>query len=56
VAALRASPGKALTAEALAAQVGGEPETAFKILEHLAANGAVRKTPGSSWFDSTYAL
>ena len=56
VAALRASPGQALTAEGLAAQVGGEPETAFKILEHLAANGSVRKTPGSPRFESTYAL
>ena len=56
VAALRASPGRAQTAEALAAQAGGEPETAFKILEHLAANGSVRKTPRSPWFESTYGI
>ena len=56
VAALRASPGRAQTAEALAAQAGGEPERAFKILEHLAANGSVRKTPRSPWFESTYGI
>ena len=54
VAALKASPGKAFTAEALAAQVKGDPETAFKILEHLAANGAVRKNSKEPWFESTY--
>jgi glucose-6-phosphate isomerase len=53
-AALKASPGAAFTAEALAAKVGGDPETAFKILEHLSANGAVRKTPQEPWFESTY--
>jgi glucose-6-phosphate isomerase len=56
VAALRASPARAQTAEALAAQAGGEPETAFKILEHLAANGSIRKTPRSPWFESTYGI
>ncbi|MGA2690852.1 MAG: glucose-6-phosphate isomerase [Opitutaceae bacterium] len=55
VAALKAAPGSAFTAEALAAQVGGDPETAFKILEHLAANGAVRQTLGNPWFESTYS-
>lgn len=55
VAALRAAPGRAFTAEALAAQAGGDAEMAFKILEHLAANGAVRKTSKTPWFDSTYA-
>jgi glucose-6-phosphate isomerase len=53
--ALRAAPGRAFTAEALAAQVGGDAETAFKILEHLSANGSVRKTPKTPWFESTYA-
>jgi glucose-6-phosphate isomerase len=53
--ALRAAPGTAFTAEALAAQVGGDAETAFKILEHLSANGSVRKTPKTPWFESTYA-
>jgi glucose-6-phosphate isomerase len=56
VAALKASPGKALTAEALAAQAGGDAEMAFKILEHLAANGGVRKTSKTPWFDSTYGI
>jgi glucose-6-phosphate isomerase len=28
---------------------------AFKILEHLSANGAVRKTAKTPWFDSTYS-
>jgi glucose-6-phosphate isomerase len=55
VAALRAASGKAFTSEALAAQVGGDAETAFKILEHLSANGTVRKTAKTPWFDSTYA-
>jgi glucose-6-phosphate isomerase len=56
VAALAAAPGKAFTAEAVAGLAGGDPETAFKILEHLSANGAVRKTPKTPWFDSTYAI
>jgi glucose-6-phosphate isomerase len=55
VAALKAAPGKALTAEALASQVAGDAETAFKILEHLSANGAVKKTSKTPWFESTYA-
>jgi glucose-6-phosphate isomerase len=56
VAALKAAPGEAFTAEALAAQVGGDAETAFKILEHLSANSRVRKTPKTPWYASTYAL
>lgn len=54
-AALKAAPGQAFTAEQLATQVGGDPEVAFKILEHLAANGAVKKTAKQPWFESTYA-
>ena len=54
MAALKAAPGKAFTAETLAGQAKGDPEIAFKILEHLAANGAVRKTPQEPWFESTY--
>lgn len=54
-AALQAAPGQAFTAEQLATQVGGDPELAFKILEHLAANGAVKKTARQPWFESTYA-
>jgi glucose-6-phosphate isomerase len=56
VAALKAAPGKVFTAEALAREVGGDPETAFKILEHLAANGCVRANPGKPWFESTYSI
>jgi glucose-6-phosphate isomerase len=56
VAALKASPGNALTAEALAAKAGGDAEMAFRILEHLAANGGVRKTSKTPWFDSTYGI
>jgi len=54
-AALKAAPGRAFTAEALAGQVGGDPETAFKILEHLSANGVARKTSQEPWFESTYS-
>jgi glucose-6-phosphate isomerase len=53
-AALRAAGGEPLTAEALAARADGDPETAFKILEHLAANGSVRKAARKPWHESTY--
>jgi glucose-6-phosphate isomerase len=53
-AALRAEPGQAFTAGALAAKVGGDPELAYKILEHLAANGAAKRTAGKPWHESTY--
>jgi glucose-6-phosphate isomerase len=56
VAALNSAPGSSLTAEALAAKAGGEPETAYKILEHLAANGALRKSPREPWFESTFGV
>jgi glucose-6-phosphate isomerase len=56
VSALKAAPGKGFTSEALAKQVGGDAEMAFKILEHLAANGSVRKTPQTPWFESTYGI
>jgi glucose-6-phosphate isomerase len=56
VAALKAAPGKSFTAETLAAQAGGDVEMAFKILEHLSANGTVRKDSKTPWFDSTYAI
>jgi glucose-6-phosphate isomerase len=49
-----AAAGRPMTAEALAQQVGGDPELAFKILEHLAANGAARKTVQTPWYQSTY--
>lgn len=55
-AALVAAPGQAFTAEALAAKVDGDPELAFKILEHLAANGKVSREVASPWFESTYQI
>ncbi|MBA3850289.1 MAG: glucose-6-phosphate isomerase, partial [Opitutus sp.] len=59
VAALRAAPGEAFTADALAANIG-EParvELVFKVLEHLAANpgSGVAKTARKPWFESTYS-
>ena len=58
VAALKASPGVAYTAEKLAAASGApdKAEIAFKILEHLAANksSGVRKRAKSVAVDSTY--
>jgi glucose-6-phosphate isomerase len=56
VAALTAARGKAFTAEEIAAKAGGDPETAHKILEHLSANGPVRKAPRDPWFKSTYSI
>lgn len=55
-AALAAAGGTPLSAEALAAKAGGDPETSFKILEHLAANGFVRKAAREPWHESTYSL
>ncbi len=54
--ALRAAGGRAFTAEELASQVGGDPETTFKILERLAANGGVKKQAQASAFTGTYSL
>ncbi|MFT3870636.1 MAG: glucose-6-phosphate isomerase [Nibricoccus sp.] len=55
-AALKAAPGKAFTAEALASQLGAveQTELVFKILEHLAANGGAKKLAKTPWFESTY--
>jgi glucose-6-phosphate isomerase len=53
-AALRAAPGQAFTAEALAQQVDGDAELAYKILEHLAANGKIARTLGEPWYQTTY--
>jgi len=53
-AALKAAPGQALAVDALARKVGGDPELCFKILEHMAANGGVRKSARTPWFESTY--
>jgi glucose-6-phosphate isomerase len=53
---LKASANQAFTAESLAAALGapGKTELVFKVLEHLAANGAVTKTAKTPWFESTY--
>jgi glucose-6-phosphate isomerase len=51
---LNRSQGKTFTAESLAGAVGGDPELAFKILEHLAANGEVTKEAKTPWSQSTY--
>lgn len=55
-AALKADPKTGFTAEALAAKIGAaeQTETVFKILEHLAANGTIRKSAKQPWFESTY--
>jgi len=55
-AALKAAPGEFYTAEALAAQVGGDPELAFKILEHLAANktSGVKKRAAKVWHEARF--
>ena len=54
VAALKGSEG--ITLDALAAKIGGDDiETVFKIVEHLAKNGRVKKNKGKSAFDATYA-
>ncbi|MFI5355891.1 MAG: glucose-6-phosphate isomerase [Opitutales bacterium] len=53
-ATLQAHPGASFTAEQLATEVSGDPELTFKILEHLAANRAVRKLSRTPWFESTY--
>jgi len=56
LAALRAEPGHAFTAEALSAAVGSpdQTETAFKVLRHLAANGRIRETPATPWWNTTF--
>jgi glucose-6-phosphate isomerase len=54
VAALQSTPGQAANAEELTAQVGGDPELAYKILEHLSANGSLQKKPQSPWFKTSY--
>ncbi len=54
--ALGRAKGREFTAEALAREVGGDPELAFKVLEHLAANGVVRKQSRTPWYESTYTV
>ena len=55
VATLQAAPGQYYTAEAAANSIGGSPELAYKILDHLAANGAVKKQAQTPWFTSTFS-
>lgn len=54
--ALQGAVGCAHTADELAGMVGGSAELAFKILEHLSANGTVRKNVKTPWFESTYTV
>ena len=58
-AALKAAPGKAFTAEQLAAEVGSpdQAELVFKILEHLSANksNGVKKRVRTPWHQSRYS-
>jgi glucose-6-phosphate isomerase len=56
VAALAAQPGRPFTAEALSAAVGspGQTELAYKVLQHLAANGRVHANPASPWWETTF--
>jgi glucose-6-phosphate isomerase len=54
--ALGTAKAEHLTAEAWAARTAGDPELAFKILEHLAANGVVKKSVRAPWFESTYGV
>ncbi len=54
---LNASAGQAFTAESLAIALGApeKAELVFKVLEHLAANGSIKKTAKTPWFESVYA-
>jgi len=57
VAALKARGAAGATLDQLAsAAASGDDETAFKILEHLAANvgSGVAKSPGKTPFDAVY--
>lgn len=57
LARLRADRARARTADELAAEVGApdEAETAWRVLEHLAANSPeIRRTPGRDAFDARY--
>jgi glucose-6-phosphate isomerase len=60
VAALQAAPGKFVTAEELASQLGSDvsAELVFKIVEHLAANrsSGVKKRSRGEWFNARYGM
>lgn len=53
---LRAEAGARFTAEALATKAQGDAELTFKILEHLAANGAISKEARQPWYESVYGV
>jgi glucose-6-phosphate isomerase len=55
-AALAAQPGRPFTAEALSAAVGspGQTELAYKVLQHLAANGRIHATQATPWWETTF--
>jgi glucose-6-phosphate isomerase len=55
---LHASTGQAFTPESLAESISApeKAELVFKVLEHLAANGSVKKTAKTPWFESTYSV
>ncbi len=53
---LAAHPGQAYTAEALAGAVEGDAELAYKILEHLAANGSVTRSVAEPWHETKYGV
>ncbi len=55
-ATLTAAPGTDFSVEALAAKTDGNPELVYKILYHLAANGAIRKTACDPWYESTFRV
>jgi glucose-6-phosphate isomerase len=54
---LKSASGQTFTADSLSAAlaVPEKAELVFKVLEHLAANGTVKKTAKTPWFESTYA-
>lgn len=53
---LRTEAGARFTAEALATKAQGDAELTFKILEHLAANGAISKEARQPWHVSVYGV
>lgn len=52
---LRANQGTAFTPETLANNAQGDTELTFKILEHLSANGVIKKDARNPWHQSTYS-
>jgi len=52
---LRANQGTAFTPETLASNAQGDTELTFKILEHLSANGVIKKDARNPWYQSVYS-